>query len=137
MKLLAVLMLCMSLSAGAEKSPFDANVENTTILNPGCPVTLVGIYAGSPHRSGTLISVHFVNQTEKRLVAIKFGLVGFDAVRGSHEFPEQYAVAVDLKPQREARPTWQVQEDDFATDTASGATVYVQKSRLPRRHNLG
>lgn len=127
MKLIALLLVCISLSAVAEKSPFDANVENTTVLNPGCPVTLTGIYAGSPGREGIPISVHFVNQTDMRLVGIKVGLIGYDATRDPHSFPQQYAIAVNLKPQKEAKPVWKVQEDDFALNTASGARVYIDK----------
>jgi hypothetical protein len=127
MKRIAIVLVCLSLSAAAEKSPFDANVSNSTMLNPSCPVTLTGIYADSPSRGGTRVSVHFVNQSDKRLIAAKVGLVGFDAARDRHEFPEQYALAVNLKPQREARPIWRVREDEFANDTAGGASVYLVK----------
>jgi hypothetical protein len=127
MKRIAIVLLCLSLSAAAEKSPFDADVSNSTMLNPSCPVTFTGIYADSPGRGGTLVSVHFVNQSEKRLIAAKLGLIGFDATRDRHEFPEQYAIAVNLKPQRKASPIFRVQEDEFAIDTAGGASVYLVK----------
>jgi hypothetical protein len=127
MKSIAMALLCISLSAAAEKSPFDANVSNSTMLNPSCPITLTGIYAGPPGHNGTLVSVHFVNQSDKRLIAAKVGLIGFDATWDRHLFPEEYAIAVDLKPQREARPIWRVREDEFANDTAGGASVYLAK----------
>jgi hypothetical protein len=127
MKRLAIAMLCVSLTAGAQKNPYDANVDNTTVLNPSCPITLTGLYAGHQHRTGTLVSIHFVNQTEKRLIAIKVGIIGFDATRDSHDFSEPYAIAVNLKPQREARPIWRVQEGEFETKTSSGARVYLTK----------
>ena len=127
MKLLAIALLCVSLAAHAEKTPFDANINNTTLLNPSCPITLTGIYASSAHRGGASISLHFVNQTDKYLIAVKVALVGFDAAWDDHDFPEQYAIAVHLKPHREARPIWRVSADDFENDTASGGGAYLTK----------
>lgn len=61
---LLTLLLWMSPLAYSESSPFDKNVENTTLLNPARPATLTGVYAdSSSHRHGR-VSVHLVNQTE-------------------------------------------------------------------------
>jgi hypothetical protein len=109
------------------KVSFDKNVENTTLLNPQCPLTLTGVYFGQPGRSGTPVSVHFVNASEKRMIAVKLGLTGFDATRDSHDFAEPYALAVNLKPERKAEPVWRVPDPDFEVDTASGARVYLTK----------
>lgn len=109
------------------ESAFKANVENTTMLNPECPVTLMGIYFGHTHSNETPVSVHFANASERKMIAVKLGLTGFDAALDPHEFPEPYAVAIDLKPQRKAEPIWRVTDDDFEIDTASGARVYVDK----------
>jgi hypothetical protein len=90
-------------------------------------VALTGIYAGSVAGKGPSVSVHFVNQTEKRLIAIKLGLAGYDASRDRHDFPEEYAVAVNLKPQKEAKPIWQVRDVDFSQEITDGMRVYVEK----------
>jgi hypothetical protein len=127
MKRFGMLFLFISLSAFAEKSLFDRNVENTTMLNPSCPVTLTGVYANPPGRSGALVSVHFVNQTDKRLIAVKVAIAGYDAAWDKHDFPEEYSVAVNLKPQKEAGPVWRIQKDQFALDTAGGAIVSLEK----------
>ncbi|HEV2275004.1 MAG TPA: hypothetical protein VGR96_12610 [Acidobacteriaceae bacterium] len=126
MKPYILLLLSLTVSAFAE-NPFRANIDNTTMLNPACPVTLTGIYAGSPGRGGTDVSVHFVNASERRVIAVKFGFTGLDATRDAHDFSEPYALAVNLKPRKEARPIWRVQDEDFQGDTASGARVYLMK----------
>jgi hypothetical protein len=113
--------------ASFHESPFKDNVENTTMLNPACPVTLIGIYFGQPQRTGTPVSVHFVNASEMKMIAVKLRLTGYDATRDPHEFSEPYALAVNLKPQKKAQPIWRVPDDDFAINTASGARVYVAK----------
>jgi hypothetical protein len=119
---------CISVrDASFYESPYRANVENTTMLNPACPVTLTGIYFGQPQRTGTPVSVHFVNASEMKMIAVKLGLTGYDATRDPHEFSEPYAVAVNLKPQKKAEPIWRVPDEDFEIDTASGARVYVAK----------
>lgn len=126
MRQMPLLLLCVSLSAYAEK-PFDTNIENTTLLNPACPLTLTGIFADRPGRKETRVSVHFVNQTDKRVIAVKVGLLGLDATRDEHAFPEEYALSVNLRPEKEAKPIWVVADDEFAIDTASGARVYLGK----------
>ena len=68
-----------------------------------------------------------MNQTEKRVIAVKVGFDGFDAARDKHEFPETYASAVSLKPEREAKPIWQVEDAGFALNIASGVRVYLLK----------
>ena len=76
MKLIALfpLLLWLSSPAYSKNSLFDRNVENTTFLNPACPATLTGVYADS---KGTgRVSVHLVNQTEKRVIAVKVGFEG-------------------------------------------------------------
>lgn len=126
--LLILFSLGLSLPLQAAGNPFEVDVENTTLLNPACPVTFTGIYAGEQRSGGAAVSVHFVNAGEKRLIAVKLGLTGFDATRDPHDFPQPYALAVNLKPQREARPLWHVSDADFEVDTASGARVYVMKA---------
>jgi hypothetical protein len=71
--------------------------------------------------------VHLVNQTEKRLIAVKVGFDGRDAAWDNHEFPETYASAVSLRPEREAKPIWRVEDATFALNTASGVRVYLLK----------
>ena len=127
MKRLVLLLLCFALSAFAADDPFQANVSNTTMLNPECPVTLTGIYAGPQGHGGARVSVHFVNASERRVIAVKMGLTGFDATRDAHDFSEPYALAVNLKPHKEAQPIWRVSDEDFDVDTASGARVYLMK----------
>jgi hypothetical protein len=68
-----------------------------------------------------------VNQTEKRVIAVKVGFDGFDAALDKHEFPETYASAVNLKPEREAKPIWSVEDATFAVNIASGVRVYLLK----------
>jgi hypothetical protein len=121
------LLLCLSCPAYSKNSPFDRNVENTTILNPACPATLTGVYADSPGKGKSRVSVHLVNQTEKRVIAVKVGFDGFDAALDKHEFPETYASAVSVKPEREAKPIWQIEDEAFALNTASGVRVYLLK----------
>ena len=128
MKRLLLLSFCLALSAFAADDSFQANVSNTTMLNPACPVTLTGIYAGPQGHGGARVSVHFVNASEKRIIAVKLGLTGFDATRDAHDFSEPYALAVNLKPHKEAQPIWHVSDEDFAVDTASGARVYLMKA---------
>ena len=70
------LLLWLSYPAYSENSIFDRNIENTTLLNPACPATLTGVYADSPGKGKGRVSVHLVNQTEKRVIAIKVGLTG-------------------------------------------------------------
>jgi hypothetical protein len=85
---LLTLLLWMSPLGYSESSPFDRNAENTTLLNPACPATLTGVYADSSrHRQGR-VSVHLINQTEKRLIAVKVGFDGRDAAWDNHEFPK-------------------------------------------------
>jgi hypothetical protein len=119
------LLLWLSFPAYSKNSLFDRNVENTTFLNPACPATLTGLYADSKGKGR--VSVHLVNQTEKRVIAIKVGFDGFDAALDKHEFPETYASAVSLKPEREAKPIWPVEDATFALNTASGLRVYLLK----------
>ena len=126
-KPLAILSLYLAISAFAE-NPFKANVENTTLLNPACPVTLTGIYAGPERHGGARVSVHFVNAGEKRLIAVKLGLTGFDATRDAHDFSEPYALAINLEPRKEAQPIWRVSDGNFEIDTAGGARVYLMKA---------
>jgi hypothetical protein len=121
------LLLWLSHSAYSEKSIFDRNIENTTLLNPACPATLTGVYADSPGKGKGRVSVHLVNQTEKRVIALKVGFDGFDAALDKHEFPETYASAVSLKPEREAKPIWHVEDATFAVNIASGVRVYLLK----------
>ena len=127
MKCLVIAFLCASAIAVAEKNPYAANVENTTMLNPTCPVTLTGLYFGTPRKSGADVSVHFVNQTDKVVIALKFGLVGFDATWDTNSFPDQYAIPVRLKPHHVAKPIFRVVMPDFGIDTSGGAEVYVTK----------
>jgi hypothetical protein len=47
-----------------------------------------------PGKGKGRVSVHLVNQTEKRVVAVKVGFDGFDAALDKLEFPETYASAV-------------------------------------------
>jgi hypothetical protein len=70
------------LPAYSKNSLFDRNVENTTFLNPACPARLTGVYADSKGKGR--VSVHFVNQTEKRVIAVKVGFEGFDAALDKH-----------------------------------------------------
>jgi hypothetical protein len=97
------LLLCLSSPAYSKNSPFDRNVENTTFLNPACPATLTGVYADSKGKGR--VSVHLVNQTEKRVIAVKVGFEGFDAALDKHEFPGTYTSALSLRPEREANPS--------------------------------
>lgn len=126
MRRMPLLLLAVSLCAFAEK-PFNKIIENTTLLNPACPLTLTGIFADKPGRKETRVSVHFVNQTDKRIIAVKVGLLGLDATRDKHEFPEEYALSVNLRPEKEAKPTWVVADSEFGINTASGASVYLGK----------
>jgi hypothetical protein len=119
------LLLCLSSPAYSKNSPFDRNVENTTFLNPACPATLTGVYADSKGKGR--VSVHLVNQTEKRVIAVKVGFEGFDAALDKHEFPGTYTSAVSLRPEREAKPIWPVEDATFALNTASGVRVYLLK----------
>jgi len=121
------LLLWLSHPANSEKSLFDRNIENTTLLNPACPATFTGVYADSPSKGKGRVSVHLVNQTEKRVIAVKVGFDGFDAALDKHEFPETYASAVSLKPEREAKPIWHVEDATFALNIASGVRVYLLK----------
>jgi hypothetical protein len=121
------LLLWLSSTAYSKNSLFDRNIENTTFLNPACPATLTGVYADSPRKGTGRVSVHLVNQTEKRVIAIKVGFDGLDAARDKHEFPETYASAVSLRPEREAKPIWRVEDATFARNTASGVRVYLLK----------
>jgi hypothetical protein len=101
---LLTILLWMPPLGHSESSPFDRNVENTTLLNPACPATLTGVYADSSrHREGR-VSVHLINQSEKRLVAVKVGFDGRDAAWDNHEFPGTYASTVSLRPEKEASP---------------------------------
>jgi hypothetical protein len=85
MKFLTVLPLLLWLSHPAySESIFDRNIENTTLLNPACPATLTGVYADSPGKGKGRVSVHLVNQTEKRVIAVKVGFDGFDAALDKH-----------------------------------------------------
>jgi hypothetical protein len=129
MKLITLLPLLLWLSspAYAKNSLFDRNIENTTFLNPACPATLTGVYADSPDKGRARVSVHLVNQTEKRVIAIKVGFDGFDAALDKHEFPETFASAVSLRPEREAKPIWRVEDETFARNIASGVRVYLLK----------
>ena len=127
MKLITLfpLLLWLSSAAYAKHTLFDKNIENTTFLNPACPATLTGVYADSKGKGR--VSVHLVNQTEKRVIAVKVGFDGFDAALDKHEFPETYASAVSLKPEREAKPIWHVEDTTFAVNIASGLRVYLLK----------
>jgi hypothetical protein len=127
MKRLVIVILFASAIAIAEKNPYDANVENTTMLNPACPVTLTGLYFGTPRKTGADVSVHFVNQTDKDVIALKFGLVGFDATWDTNSFPDQYAIPVRLKPHHEAKPIFRVAMPNFKLETSGGAEVYLTK----------
>ena len=71
--------------------------------------------------------MHLVNQTEKRVIAVKVGFEGFDAAMDKHEFPETYASALSLRPEREAKPIWRVEDATFAHNTVSGVRVYLLK----------
>jgi hypothetical protein len=71
------------------------------------------------------VSVHLVNQTEKRVIAVKVAFEGFDAAMD--EFPGTYASAVSLRPEREAKPIWPVEDATFALNTARGLRVYLLK----------
>jgi hypothetical protein len=125
--LFCLLLLWPPFHASSEDTRFDKNVENTTFLNPACPAMLTGVYADSSKRTKGRVSVHLVNETERRVVAIKVGLNGFDAARDAHEFKETYASAVSLKPEREAKPIWYVEDENFAVNIASGVRVYLLK----------
>jgi hypothetical protein len=129
MKLITLLPLLLWLShpAYSADSLFDRNIENTTLLNPACPATLTGVYADSLGKGKGRVSVHLVNQTEKRVIAVKVGFDGFDAALDKHEFPDTYASAVSLKPEREAKPVWPVEDAAFTPNTASGVRVYLLK----------
>jgi hypothetical protein len=120
------LLLLLPLAAYSGTGPFDRNVENTTFLNPACPATLSGVYADS-RRGADRVSVHIVNQTEKRVIAVKVGLEGLDATRDTHVFSETYASALSLKPHGEAKPIWNVHDDSFAPNIAGGVRVYLLK----------
>lgn len=126
MKLLVVMLLSLSVPAFAGNR-FLTNIENTTVLNPNCPVTLTGLYASHPGRNGAKVSVHFLNQTNKEIIAVKVGLLGYDATRDAYEFPQEYAIAVRLKPHKQTRPIWHVRSPQFGLETASGATVFLTK----------
>jgi hypothetical protein len=109
------LLLCLSSPAYSKNSPFDRNVENTTFLNHACPATLTGVYADSKGKGRG--SVHLVNQTEKRVIAVKAGFEGFDAALDKLEFPGTYTSALCLRPEREAKPIWPVEDSTFALNT--------------------
>jgi hypothetical protein len=121
------LLLWLSFPAYSKNSLFDRNIENTTFLNPACPATLTGVYASPQGEGQGRVSVHLVNQTEKRVIAVKVGFDGFDAALDKHEFPETYSSAVSLKPEREAKPIWRVEDASFAVNIASGVRVYLLK----------
>ncbi len=125
--LLLMLLMGAPLCAYSESSPFDRNVNNTTLLNPDCPATLTGVYADSPRHKQGRVSVHLVNQTEKRVIAVKVGFDGLDATWDRHEFPATYASAVSLRPEKEATPIWRVEDEGFAVNIASGVRVYLLK----------
>jgi hypothetical protein len=147
MKTLFFLLLGFSLTASAQQvadcmspriglfgfclpprhSLFDATVSNTTMLNPACPVTLTGIYMGKQEREGTPVSVRFVNASDKRMIAVKFGLTGFDATHDAHAFSESYALPVNLKPRKRADLIWRIEDEDFDINTAGGARVDLVK----------
>jgi hypothetical protein len=129
MKFISLVPLLLGLASPAysKNSLFDRNIQNTTFLNPACPATLTGVYADSPAKGEGRVSVHLVNQTEKRVIAVKVGFDGFDAALDKHAFPETYASAVSLRPEREAKPIWRVEDETFARNTASGVRVYLLK----------
>lgn len=127
MKLLALILFGLLPTSSFAANRFLTNIENTTVLNPSCPVTLTGLYASHPRGNSAKVSVHFLNQTRKKIVAIKVGLSGYDATRDSYDFPQQYAIAVNLKPHKQTKPIWKVHSPQFGMETASGATVYITK----------
>jgi hypothetical protein len=125
--LLLTILLWLSPLGHSEVGPFDRNVENTTLLNPACPATLTGVYADSAKHRESRVSVHLINQTEKRLIAVKVGFDGRDAAWDNYEFSGTYASAVSLRPEKEAKPIWRVEDETFALNTASGVRVYLLK----------
>lgn len=125
--ILCLLLLLLPLDASSENTPFDKNVENTTFLNPACPAMITGVYADSPGRGRGRVSVHLVNESERRVIAIKVGLDGLDAARDSHPFVETYASTLSIKPEREAKPIWYVEDENFAVNIAAGVRVYLLK----------
>ena len=125
--ILCLFLLWQPIQASSEETQFDKNVENTTFLNPACPAMLTGVYADSPTRRKGRVSVHLVNESEKRVIAVKVGLDGLDAARDSHPFVETYASTLSLKPEKEAKPIWYVEDENFAVNIASGVRVYILK----------
>jgi hypothetical protein len=80
--------------AQAKTPKFDGNVKNTTVLNPECPLLLTGIYQDSAGNKRNRVSVRFFNQTKERVIGIKVGFDGLDAVWDSHEMSKTFALAV-------------------------------------------
>jgi hypothetical protein len=127
-KYVSLLMVgLLSLGGQAKTSMFDNNVNNTTLLNPDCPLMLAGIYQDSALSKRNRVSVHFVNQTESRVIGVKVGFGGRDAVWDVETLLKTYSVVVDLRPHRTDAPIWKVNDPDFEANTAGGISVYLIK----------
>jgi hypothetical protein len=126
-KYLSLLMVGLSLGGQAKTSMFDSNVSNSTLLNPECPLMLSGIYQDSASSTRNRVSVHFVNETDRRVIGVKVGFEGRDAVWDVQTILETYSVVVDLRPHRTDAPIWKVNDQDFKANTAGGITVYLIK----------
>jgi hypothetical protein len=117
----------LSLGAQAKTAKVDANVSNTTLLNPDCPLTLAGISMDRASSRGNRVSVLFENESDKRVIGIKVGFDGLDAVKDLHPLAKPFSLAVDLLPNRTDGPVWALNDPDFAANTAGGIRVYVIK----------
>jgi hypothetical protein len=126
-KYLSLILIGLSLGAQAKSPKFDENVKNTTLLNPECPLLLTGIYQDSARNKRNRVSVRFFNQSKERVIGIKVGFDGLDAVWDSHDISKTFALAVDLRPKHNDAPVWRVNDLDFEANTAGGIRVFILK----------
>ena len=126
-KFISLFLVMVSLVARAETPDFETNVLNSTVLNPDCPLTLAGIYQDRASSKRNRVSVHLSNQSDRRVIGVKVGFDGLDAVQDEHPFAKTFALALDLRPNRTGNPVWRVNDPDFEADTAGGIRVYLVK----------
>ena len=124
-KYIATVLIGLSLGAQAKTSMFDRNVLNKTLMNPDCPVWLEGIYQDRAVSQRNRVSVRFTNHSTMRVIGVKVGFAGYDAVWDHHTITKQYAVPMDLKVRHSDAPVWRVNDQDFESDTVAGIEVHL------------
>jgi hypothetical protein len=124
---LLALLLCVATTSIAQNE-----VPASPVAGEGCPVDIERPFHHHHLPYGTDVLATFVNKTDKKISAVKFGVILYDDVGDPHEYVYYVSSSLSTKPGKKGRADGLLDSvtllDGRKNDTRNGMQFYLIKA---------